>query len=458
MGTASGCPDRVSGGGYCLEYGGYATIEGVAKAVAKPDSDESKLVALVAKDPKKYRLSVICSRDLPTNVPPQTWTRDANGRFLDGKAQSLDGTEWHKGMRTVYSPASPDSVWKEAGRLRADAIREIRQRCPIAVILNGGEYGLNVLGFCRKAWEKDPAILKDKGDKSWPEYISQRKAHEEMLIADAVKAAAPDRLLYIYYTTSGAIHRNPSGNWGEWGPGYEWLKPVSDLASSEHYYEHFNTGWTGKNDMLTLALAAKGFEISQGQPLSYDWLCAGWPRDKGLGSTQPLTDGGLGDIALYTGFLKCLNTAGMVGGNAGYYAYPKGGFGAKFDPIDPPHWLRQMVAFAYVHALFSHLEPFLRQGDLLPGPGKHRDAKDQPAYEFSTGRDDVRVLARKLRDKPQWLVTAWAADGKEQDVKVIIPGLGELTLHARPCGSVYQVTRQGEKVELQLMDKDGMRP
>ena len=44
--------------------------------------------------------------------------------------------------------------------------------------------------------------------------------------------------------------------------------------------------------------------IANGQPLSYDWLCAGWPREKGLGSgtADPLKDGGLGDIVLHPDF------------------------------------------------------------------------------------------------------------------------------------------------------------
>lgn len=437
--------------GYALEFGGYVTAASAAK-LADPKSEESQLVALTAADPKRYPLAVICARDLPPNdqVPPETWTRTAEGKFLNGKAQSLDGTEWHKGMDVVYSPAAPDSVWQEAGRLRAEPLRQVRAKCPIAVVLNGGEYGLGVLGFARRAWEQDPAILKAKGDTPWYDYISERKARAETLIADAVKAAVPDRQLYIYYPTTGGSHRNRSADWGNWMYGYEWMKPVSDLASSENYYRHFNCGWTGTDNMLTQALNAKGFEIANGQPLSYDWLCAGWPREKGLGSgtADPLKDGGLGDIARYTGFIKCLYTAGMLGGNAGYYAYPKGGFGVKFAADEPPHWLLQMVAFARVHALFSHLEPFLRQGDLLPGPDKHVWSKDQPAYEFPTGDNGTRVLARKLKDKPEWLLTAWAADGREREVKVAVPELGTVTLRALPDGTVCRAVKAGEGVKL----------
>ena len=37
-----------------------------------------------------------------------------------------------------------------------------------------------------------------------------------------------------------------------------------------------------------------------------------------------------------------------------------------------------MVILGRVHALFSHQEAFLRQGDLLPGPNKHAKV-DGPA-------------------------------------------------------------------------------
>jgi hypothetical protein len=445
--------------GYALEFGGYVTFQSAAR-LEDPDSVESKLVALTASDPKRYPLCVICSRELPTDVPPETWTRDAEGRFLNGKAESLDGTEWHKGMKTVYSPEAPDSVWQEAGRLRADPISNVRGKCPVAIVLNGGEYGLGVLGFAQKVWEKDPAILKARGDTPWYDYISARKARAETVIADAVKAVVPDRQLYIYYPTGGGTHRNRHDDWRQWMYGYQWMKPVSDLASSEHYYRHFNTGWTGKDDLLTQALNARGFEIANGMPLCYDWLCAGWPREKGLGSgaPDPLGDGGLGDITRYTGFLKCMYTAGMVGGNAGYYAYPQGGFGAEFEPDVPPHWLLQMVAFARVHALFSQLEDFLRNGDLLPGPDRHVWSTEQPACEFPTGDPGTRVLARKHRDRPEWLITAWAADGNARDVTVAIPDLGNVTLHARPSGTVYAATRGETAPNTTRVEQDAPQP
>ena len=83
---------------------------------------------------------------MPKSPAPEVWTRSADGKFLNGKTQSLDGTEWNPKMKTVYSPASPDT-FGGAAELTAAPIRQLRAKCPIAIVLNGGEYGLGVPGF-----------------------------------------------------------------------------------------------------------------------------------------------------------------------------------------------------------------------------------------------------------------------------------------------------------------------
>jgi hypothetical protein len=444
--------------GYALEWGslawtnGYATAAAVDDALANPESDAGKCMRLAAEEPATFKLSVICCRDLPPAdaVPPETWTRDAEGRFVSAKAVGYDGNTWSEGIDLIYSPAAPDSVWEQAGRLRAGPLAKIRERCPIAIVLNGGEYGLGVPGFAKPFWERDPAILAAKGEQSWHDFASKAKARAESLIADAVRAAVPDRDLYIYYVCSGGTSRNRWPGWIDWGPDYGWFHPVSDLPSSEHYYRHGNSGWTGSNDILTQALNARGFEIARGQPLCYDWLSAGWEGNAGMhgGERDTENDHGLGELRRYRGFLACLYTAGMIGGNAGYYSFPKGyertslqGFRQPFPPDRPPHWLLQMIALADTHARFSHLEPFLREGDLLAGPDRHRWSKENPAYEFPTG-SPARVLVRKSRVEPRWLITAWAADGQAREVSVDVPDLGAVTLEARPEGTVA-VARPG---------------
>ncbi len=212
--------------------------------------------------------------------------------------------------------------------------------------------------------------------------------------------------------------------------------------------------------MLTQALGAKGYELRFGMKNTYDYVCPGYKQDAKdavvpvWDATQPMDNDAkaFGDLRLYEGFLKCLYTEGMIGGVAGYFSFPKGGFDAAFAPDKPPQYLMQMVILGRVHALFSHQEAFLRQGDLLPGPNRHAKIEDQPAYEFPTGQPNRRVLARKMPNQAKWLITAWAADGVEGPAAVEIPELGGVTLQARAIGSVYAATLQDGKPALQQVD------
>jgi hypothetical protein len=202
--------------------------------------------------------------------------------------------------------------------------------------------------------------------------------------------------------------------------------------------------------MLTQALNSVVQQLQFGDSLSYNWMNAGWTRED-MGTEA------FGDLERYMGYLKCYYTAGMIGGVAGYFAYPEGGFAGDVGD-NCPHWLSQMIALARVHALFSHLEDFLRNGSLLPGPDQHRWSQDLPAYEFPTGDRDARVLVRKHNQRREWLITAWAAGGEDRHVPMIIPELGQVKLEARGCGSVYKVKfREGHPV-YSLIDEDGMLP
>jgi hypothetical protein len=166
--------------GYALELGGYTTDKVVAK-LDDPDSLESRLIALARSEPETFPLQVILSRDLPTGdvpavaeppsvaatAPPREgelakpddpihldrrganpagdpWTRDAQGELVEGKR--------------VWSPEAADDVVQGAADLRSEPLREVARRAPVAIVLNGGEYALGVLGFSKKHWEQDPRI------------------------------------------------------------------------------------------------------------------------------------------------------------------------------------------------------------------------------------------------------------------------------------------------------------
>ena len=438
--------------GYALEFGGYVGDETV-KRLDDPNSEESRMLEVAKKDPKRYPVAVICSRQLPgEEAPPESWTRDKDGKAINGQAKSMDGTIWSEGAGAIFSPEAPLAAWKMAGKYRADPLAELRKRgLPISIVLNGGEYGLGVIGFGKKLWEMDPkvqtAIAADEFKGDWATYISTRKGQAEKAIADTVRAAVPDRTLYVYYTAGGGTMRNRY--WGQYEWEYSWkaMRGVSDLPSNEIYYKHFNDGFTGKLNLLTLALNATAAEIAVGDTLTYNWICAGWPR----GDEKVM----FADLARWTGFLKCYYTAGMLGANVGYYDFPPGGFTANFTADKVPMWLRQMVASSHVHALFSQYEDMIRQGDLLPGPMAHSITTSDPAYEFPTGDDTARVVVRKQRNKAEWLISAWASDGVDRIVPINVPELGRIEVQARICGSVYRASLAKGQVTLVQLDPEG---
>ena len=421
--------------GYALELG--EANAGLVKKLDDPKSVPAKLCALTASDPKRYPLSVLTyracgSKKFRESLPPDTWCRDADGK-------PIEGHRWKQ-----WSPEAPDAVFERAAAEAVKHLKAVQEKAPIAIALNGGEYALSVFGHSGKLWKQDPTVVKAKGERSWFDYISQRKAHQESIITRAVRAALPGRLLYIYYYADGCPHRNRYGGWLVWAWDYKWMKAVSDLPSGSSYYRHFNSGWTGNSDLLTQTLNSITQQIAEGQPISYNWVCGGWTRKS--------PDKDFSDDARYTGYLKCYYTAGMIGGIAGYFAYPKGGFAGDLGP-KPPSWLTQMMVLARVHALFSHLEDFLRNGDLLPGPNKHCWSKDLPACELPTGDPTARVITRKHRARDEWLLTAWAAAGPDRQVAVTIPKLGRVQLEARAQGSVYRATLTQDGPSLAQVDK-----
>ena len=437
--------------GYAVEFSGYVSEKVADEALANPGGRNGRCLALVAADPRKYRLGVLLDRQFPKDMPPEAYLRDARGEFLADK--------WNK---KSLSPEMPDDCLQQAGQLSAAGLARLRTRCPIAIIQNGGEYGLNVLGWAQKYWQQDPRVVAAKGEIDWYRYISRQKAREQKAVADAVRAATPDRLLYVFYTCGGGTHRRGARETyhDDWSWDYSEMRVCADIATNEYYYHDYNSGWIGKDDMLTQALGAKGYELSFGMKNSYDYVCSGYKQDAN-DPALPVWDAAgpidgnakaFGDLRLYEGFLKCLYTEGMIGAVAGYFSYPKGGFDAAFSPDKPPQYLAQMVILGRVHALFSHQEAFLRRGDLLPGPKMHAKVTDQPAYEFPTGQANRRVLARKMPGERKWLITAWAADGIEGPAAVEIPELGPVTLQARAAGSVYTAALQDGKPVLRQVD------
>ena len=458
--------------GYAVEFSGYAS-ESVVDRVDNPFTDEAKAVALVNSDPAKYKLAVICDRYTPATWSSEIWCQDASGRLLNSKAVSMDGTEWSPGMQTTYRLTAPEAYWTELGRGRAKPLERLRKRVPISMVLNGGEYGLGVWGFSGKVWEADPRDARFLAEQEAKGIEAREAAHlqkirSEELIASEVRKAVPDRLLSIYYVLGGSPAKGTIPDWNEWGGLYRDARgKFSDLPSSEHYVgpQSFNTGFAGKQDLLSKSLNAIGEQIALGDTLAYSWF---W-----LDETKVAPD-----YRRYRGLLKCYYITGVVGGNAGTYNTPD--FNSPFDPNTPPNWIAQQMELGKVHALFSHLEDFIRDGDLVDdGQFKASWWPQQPSYELlpeeikdgSTQKKidgktvstlvpgrPFRVLARKQRKKAEWLVAAWAAEGNAREATVTIPGAGRLKLEARVGGSTYLVKIEGGKSVAQLLDPDEEDP
>jgi hypothetical protein len=412
MPTAAGI-ELAERWGYALEWDG-----------------SSRISSLVASDPKKYRLSVILHREPLPNMPESMWLHNALGELVNGQQ--------------IWSPEAPEAALRAIARLRTEHLQKIQAKAPISVILNGGEFGLPIPAVA-PSFAQDPRVVAAKGSRTWFDYISERKAYQEAMSTQIVREVVPNRSVYAYYGGDSNPHRARYPTWYNYAFDYKYMQTTTDYPSSSAYFKAVNTGWTGKIDILTGVLNSVGQQIKAGDPLSYNWVCSGWVRGP---KNQPV----FGEIYRYMGFLKCYYTAGMIGGIAGYFDLPKNGFDAPFDFNRPPDWLRQMIVLADVHALFSYFEDYLRSGDLLAGPITHRWSRDTPAYEFPTEDPEVRVLARKHKQKASWLITAWAASGDSRQVSVDIPTLGRISLLARPEGSVYTASVVSGKAQLNWRD------
>jgi hypothetical protein len=413
-------------------------------------------------------------------LPDALWLRDAQGAFVI-----------ENGGRVV-SPAAPEAaltaIGEDVGRTGARVETDLNQR--ITLVTNPGESGLWL--FAERdpgaLYGQDPAVVADfnaSGLGDWHLYNGQRKMRHERLIKEAIlKQLKKGRPVYSLYQEAYGTER---GRWWGWKPyifawesfvGADGKTLVSDYSAPEMYYNFHNSGWSGAHggsmvawDALTQALKNVGGTVNLGQRNIYPWVSQGW--DGG-------DSGGISDNDMFLGMMKSYYTAGALGAVSGYFTCEGVPFRSMRlnEPIGAavPTQIKNFYLLGEVHALFSHLEEFLREGELLPGPNVHpyRDTTEPtPAMEFpakgetqevdgSFGKVSVptaRVLARKIKNQDRWLISAWANTGNDREVKVDIdPRLGELTLKARRAGSVYTAELKNGKVNLRLIDVDGMNP
>lgn len=447
----------------------------------------------------------------------------------------------------VYSLEAPTSIFENTGadwssHISAALAYYDNLGTPVnaEIVLNGEEYGLTVSGFGTPYWLQDIDIRTARdaynianghSNTSWYYYLSYNKARQDLPIADAFRAAVPNRDLYVAYTVCGSA--NPH-IWAGWGFGYEAMNAVTDVPSEESYYAYY-ASWLGSYDIYRRVTNAITQQIPLGDTLSYDFLSAGWRGVKNTlaiaitssstilkgvsdwpvgmptnGWVQidreiiayenlnvvtreaTITERGVdGSTIPYTwGIGKTTKANHSI--NASIYKFPErsvsnpntwmgfmklkyalGSIGSCLFYSDPvkndPHWVWQFRSIGHVHALYSHLEDYLRDGDLLDGDGNHAWATDAPSYDFnaykvSDGQRDVNVhvAVRKRKTTDNWLIAVCALDaelgGIDREVTVDIPVLGTVTVNARIAGSVYLATLNDNTPVLTLVDTDALHP
>ena len=468
---------------YDLEFSGCAST-GNVQSIFTPGSYNSVVTYLASNQPSLFKLSVIVDRSLPPIVPNSAFCTNSSGLFVDNVGNSWatntiiysaagDSVENSLGSGNfptndaVTSPQAPSSYLVSRAAYQMQSLAVIQSNAPLDIVMDGGEYDMQVPGWGESAWLQDPRVQAATRGMTIYDYSSQQKSYQLSYLYNDIKQQVPNRGLYIFYEAGNAEQTRVSSagqGYLQWGWSDKNMASNVDLLGCDFYYNGRanwtnNSKYSGGNayycDYLTKTLNVVGFNIKFGYPLTYDWLSGG--------STTTDTNA-YSDMATYTGFLKCLYTAGMVGAVAEQDFYPPGtngpliggpGFDASFPTNQPPDWLQQMMALSHVHALFSHLTSFLYNGSLMPGVTSNIMSTDQPAYEFTNTVADPysRVLARKLNGRNQWIVTAWNSNEKTNTVTVNIPTIGNLNVTAVPSGSVYQVTMTGTNVQRILLDE-----
>lgn len=464
------CVEMARNWGYTLELGSESDVD-ILTQLSNTNSKQSGFVRLANIDPSHYTLMMGLNQRYLTPRPDGVFVTNASGYFV--AAYGTNTFQYQTNGTPVLSPEGDDDYWTNAAAYWIGTLGTIltNYSTNIAIVLNGGEYGLPIAnGGNMEAWAQDPRVQTavslapwnagydfDSTNTplrtfAWFHYGSYRRAHQYQFTTDAVKYLLPGRELYVHYETDGESYRSLNLYGTNWYTGNHYYglytRSMSDYPNFESYFMHFNTGFSGAQDMLTKYLNAVGAHRTYGALTNYTWINGGYYRT-GIYTND------FADIPRYMGLLKCYYTAGMVGAIAGYYSTLSD---TNFPSGSPPHWLQQVTALAHVHALFTHLENYIYQGDLMVGSGQnHSTSVDQPAYEFTNTVADatVRVLARKLNASDAWLITAWAADGTNRTRTVSIPTLGSVNVLARDCGTVYTATVAGG---LTMLDPNGTYP
>jgi len=409
--------------------------------------------------------------------------------------------------RLELSPLMSDEAITALTDLEKPKLEVLKQQgIDVDITINMAEYSPGVPGHSNTdtKWRADPNVLMwwnelqaipYDGSAYYPDRVPGREAMMELehqyvsglyeaknKLEPAVRAACKSvypNTTYINYGTGdcgeGILSWRPRSAWGF---PYWMAKRHTDLPSWE-FYRGYHAGWMDgdKNTIITqttnsAAIQTEGGNGGLGETsnISYNWIGMGWSNPAEYPNRVAP------DIEQF-GYLKLIYIlTGCVGNVIGYFQQPLWETGGTHpawldDPIGPgdQDWVRQCLIAGHVHAMFSHLENYIRDGDVLPGDGQHhlsRDVYSRPvwphaSYEFAhelgtptTGAlyktigdhsDNpeypvrAHVAARKLRGAEDYLVCGFSSDGVTRALHPTIPGLGRVTVAARPGGTIYRM-------------------
>ncbi len=497
---------------YALHLG--SAVKYWADQVGKPGTEPTKKLDLRLADKERYRVSIAVDR--PLSWADHSSDHCGNEQALRAKSPLValakkDGTIWEEGKDKAgnscfaFSPLGPPTVHAttgtETGKQLKPFVDYLRAKGgSVDVIHNYGEYALgvpivgpadwtDVFNMTRRFWD-DANVAKAWGPMPTNGHLLLEKAFTEISLAKGAQEGAVTQEIYtqsglgpetryLYFTTRAAAF---TGRWGEWrqsawdyallAKGKPSRSPENVAVGQMYYFDADGFGDLGVPgalpgcrdtprgvDAMTAMLNEKAWELKAGSPLAFPWVSSACitstggfvyaPRDRMMGFLKTWYATGNISATVFHLSLGLIQKASVTAKGA-----------ASF-----PRWLEVYVDLGEVHALFSHLEDDLRNGDLMPGDGKQTMVKQVPAvldgYELyarapgTTTRDpQVRVVGRKHKTVGgRVLVAGFVAAGADREVEVTVDG-AKVKLAMRGAGSVYVIDKGVPK----LLDLDPMRP
>jgi hypothetical protein len=494
---------------------------GTALVLPKGDGKLYATPGLDVNDNPAPKGVVAAARNFTT--PESVWYNDGKGNGIKSRLGDKGFPDAFGEGNPRFSPLAPEDWVRGRVKEQASCLKKYADIYPVSLVADYAEYGFNtaVVDYCKAV--NDPALLeavgyKGKGD---PSCYGQNPGQTKNIIEDrdkkleklnakqytrnylitreefdaATKAGSKNGGKPALFSLYGDSYGYDRGRWADWLKNMYTLpedlngKKISFASSVEHYYKEQNTGFEGLSDqaycaptdIMTKALNNIGGSILNGEKNLYPWLSAGWKA----GADQ------VADRQRWMGFTKMLFLGGALGGMPGYFNYSVeyAAQQTRNAPIGTalPDWLWPIIDFSHAQALFSHLESYLRDGDLLEGetPGGlkehpyNTDTRPIKYYALKLkekeynqvncfGTDNylqrnfapkAYVMARKLPGADKYIFGAWANSGTDRDVTAIVPGKGEVVLRARVAGSVYMAERSASGAWVtKLLDQNAMLP